>query len=195
MEVWEAIAQRASVRQYRPDDVSPKLVHRILEAAISAPSAGNRQPWHFWIVRNPAVREALSEAAWNQRSVAEAPVVIVVCTEAERSAATYGQRGRDLYCIQDTAAAVTNILLMATALELGTCWVGAFDETTGSWRAGCARGAAAGGHDHPGIPGRTSQEPYGSPVSVRRRLPDRVGRLTCPSGRYSHPGEDGSAWC
>lgn len=128
MEVWEAIAQRTSVRQYRHDDVAPRLINRILEAAISAPSAGNRQPWHFWIVRNPAVRRALSEAAWNQQTVADAPVVIVICADPDRSAATYGQRGRDLYCIQDTAAAAMNVLLMATALELGTCWVGAFDE-------------------------------------------------------------------
>ena len=129
MEVWEAIARRRSVRHYRPDDVPPKHIQRILEAAISAPSAGNRQPWQFWVVRNPRVKEALSEAAWNQAFLVEAPVVIVVCAEPERSATTYGTRGRELYCIQDTAAAIMTILLTATSLELGSCWVGAFDET------------------------------------------------------------------
>jgi nitroreductase len=129
MEVWEAIARRASIRHYRADDVPPKVIQRILEAAISAPSAGNAQPWHFWVVHNAAVKSALSEAAWNQQGLLEAPVVIVVCAVPDASAATYGSRGRDLYCLQDTAAAVTTILLMATALELGTCWVGAFDES------------------------------------------------------------------
>lgn len=93
-----------------------------------APSAGNRQPWHFWIVRNEQVKETLSEAAWNQSFIVEAPVVIVVCVEPERSASTHGTRGRNLYCLQDTAAATLNILLMATGLGLGSCWVGAFDE-------------------------------------------------------------------
>ncbi len=129
MEVWEAIAKRASVRHYRSDDISPKVVQRILEAAISAPSAGNKQPWHFWVVHNTAVKAALSEAAWNQQSLLEAPVVIVICAVPDESAATYGPRGRDLYSLQDTAAAVMTLLLMATALEIGTCWIGAFDES------------------------------------------------------------------
>ena len=128
MEVWEAIANRRSIRHYLPEDVSPKVVQRILEAAISAPSAGNRQPWHFWIVRNVQVKASLCEAAWNQGFITEAPLVIVVCVEPERSASTYGTRGRNLYCLQDTAGATMSILLMATALGLGSCWVGAFDE-------------------------------------------------------------------
>jgi nitroreductase len=55
-------------------------------------------------------------------------VVIVVCADAEQSAARYGSRGRELYCLQDTAAAIEHILLAAVALGLGGCWVGAFDE-------------------------------------------------------------------
>jgi nitroreductase len=128
MEVWEAVAKRASVRHYRPDDIPPRVIQRILEAAISAPSAGNKQPWHFWVVHNASVKAALSEAAWNQQSLLEAPVVIVICAVPDESAATYGPRGRDLYSLQDTAAAVMSLLLMATALEIGTCWIGAFDE-------------------------------------------------------------------
>jgi nitroreductase len=55
-------------------------------------------------------------------------VVIVVCSVPEESARIYGQRGRDLYCIQDTAAAAENLLLAAADADLGGCWVGAFDE-------------------------------------------------------------------
>jgi nitroreductase len=61
--------------------------------------------------------------------VAGAPVIIVVCADPERSAARYAQRGRELYCLQDTAAAAEHILLAAVALGLGGCWVGAFDES------------------------------------------------------------------
>ena len=56
-----------------------------------------------------------------------APVAIVVCADADQSAARYHERGRELYCLQDTAAAATHILLAAVALGLGSCWIGAFD--------------------------------------------------------------------
>jgi len=129
MDFWQALENRHSVRDFDPAvDVPPETVERLLEAAIRAPSAGNRQPWHFYIVRDPAVRKGLAAAAYSQEFVAQAPVVIVVCADAEQSAARYGQRGRELYCLQDTASAAEHILLAAVALGLGGCWVGAFDE-------------------------------------------------------------------
>ena len=74
------------------------------------------------------MREELVGVAGGQSFVAEAPVVIVVCADAERSAEKYADRGRHLYCLQDTAAAMQNIMLAAEARGLGTCWIGAFDE-------------------------------------------------------------------
>ena len=136
MEIWEAIARRRSVRHYSSAPIAPDAIQRILEAAVSAPSAGNLQPWHFRVVGNAAIKNSLCRAAWNQQFVAQAPVIIVVCAEADRSAATYGSRGRDLYCLQDTAAAAMSILLTATALGLGSCWVGAFDEERASQALG-----------------------------------------------------------
>jgi nitroreductase len=129
MDIWTAIEHRCSIRHFAATQVSTETVQKILEAAIRAPSGGNRQPWHFVIVRRPEVKEALVQAASGQGFLAEAPVVIVVCAEAERSAATYGGRGRGLYCLQDTAAATEHILLAATGMGLGSCWVGAFDES------------------------------------------------------------------
>ncbi len=129
MDFWQVLADRYSVRAFDPDvDVSPEQVERLLQAAIQAPSAGNRQPWHFYVVWEEAVRRQLAMAAYGQSFIAQAPVVIVVCADPEQSAARYGQRGRNLYCLQDTAAATEHILLAATALGLGGCWVGAFDE-------------------------------------------------------------------
>jgi len=59
--------------------------------------------------------------------IPRAPLVVVAC--ADRSIVSrYGDRGLRLYCIQDTAASVQNLLLAAQDLGLGTCWVGAFDE-------------------------------------------------------------------
>jgi nitroreductase len=122
------IKERKSVRRFKPDPVSPETIKKLLEAARQAPNAGNLQPWYFIVVNNLEIRQQLVRAALNQTFLAEAPVNIVVCAEPNRSAARYGQRGRDLYCIQDTAAAVENILLTATAYGLGSCWVGAFNE-------------------------------------------------------------------
>lgn len=129
MDFWQVLDERHSVRSFDPaGDVPQETVERLLAAAIRAPSAGNCQPWHFYVVRDPEVKSALARAAYGQGFVARAPVVIVVCADAERSAVRYAQRGRDLYCLQDTAAATEHILLAAVALGLGGCWVGSFDE-------------------------------------------------------------------
>ncbi|MCX8153203.1 MAG: nitroreductase family protein [Candidatus Bathyarchaeota archaeon] len=127
MELLEAIRGRRSVRAFKPQDVPKAIVEQLIDAARHAPSAGNLQPWEFIIVRQPDVKRRLAEAA-RQAFVEEAPVVIVVCADENRAAMGYGSRGKTLYCIQDTAAATQNILLMAYSLGLGTCWVGAFNE-------------------------------------------------------------------
>lgn len=128
MDVLKAVKGRRSIRAFKSDDVSPEIVEKLLNAASWAPSAGNIQPWEFIVVRKPEIKSALAEAALNQASIEEAPVVIVVCANESRSAQRYGDRGKTLYCLQDTAAATQNILLTAYSLGLGTCWIGAFTE-------------------------------------------------------------------
>ena len=113
MDLWEAISTRRSTRQFGTRAVSPSTVKEILEAGTRAPSAGNLQSWHFVVVRHTAIKQELSHAAFGQGAVAQAPVVIVVCADPGRSATKYGSRGRELYCLQDTAAAVGHILLAA----------------------------------------------------------------------------------
>lgn len=128
MEVFEAIRVRRSVRRYLGDPLPAEVLEELLSAAILAPSAGNTQPWRFIVVRDRKLREGLVAAAHGQGFLAEAPVVIVVCADLDRARRAYRQRGETLYCLQDTAAAIQNLLLAATAKGLGTCWVGAFDE-------------------------------------------------------------------
>ena len=128
MDVFEAIKTRRSIRSFTQEAVSDEEIEMILDAARSAPSAGNIQPWIFIVVKNPEMKRRISRAALNQFFIEEAPVVIVVCADQERSRMGYGSRGANLYCIQDTAAATQNILLVAHALGLGACWVGAFYE-------------------------------------------------------------------
>ena len=128
LDVFEAIKGRRSVREYHEEVVSDQDLHKVLEAAIHAPSAGNLQPWEFIVVKNPKTRKLLAKAALNQFWMTTAPVHIVVCANEVRSSSIYGLRGKNLYCIQDTSAAIQNMLLAAYALGYGTCWVGAFDE-------------------------------------------------------------------
>ncbi|HDJ04785.1 nitroreductase family protein [Candidatus Bathyarchaeota archaeon] len=128
MDLFEAIESRRSIRAYTGEDVSEDDVRRLIDAARKAPSAGNIQPWEFIVVRKPEIKRKLASAALNQTFIEEAPVVIVVCADTERSWRGYGSRGAELYCIQDTAAAIENLLLASCALGLGACWVGAFHE-------------------------------------------------------------------
>lgn len=132
MDVLEAIKGRRSVRTFKSENVSEKTVEKLIDAARWAPSAGNIQPWEFIIVRRPEIKKRLAEAAFNQSFIEEAPVVIVVCADENRSSEGYGQRGETLYCIQDTAAAIQNVHLAAYSVGLGTCWVGAFKEEEAS---------------------------------------------------------------
>jgi nitroreductase len=137
MDFWQVIEERRSVRDFDDGrDVPPEMVQRILGAAIRAPSAGNCQPWHFVVVRSEQTKDLLAQAAYGQWFIAEAPVVIVVCADPSRSSWRYGSRGTQLYCLQDTAAATEHILLAATSLGLGACWVGAFDEKAASQALG-----------------------------------------------------------
>ena len=128
MELQKAVRTRRSVRAYRPDPVPEATVEALVELANAAPSAGNLQAREFVVVRDAGMRAALAEVALKQEFVAQAPVVVVVCADPERSAEKYGSRGKDLFCIQDAAAATENLLLAAHDAGLGAIWVGAFEE-------------------------------------------------------------------
>ncbi len=128
MDLYDAINSRASVREFTEENIPDDVIERLLDAACRAPTAGNLQPWRFFVVRDKEMKSKLSRAAYGQEFVASAPVVMVVCADLEASASGYGSRGENLYAIQDTAAAIENMLLATVAEGYGACWVGAFDE-------------------------------------------------------------------
>ena len=99
-----------------------EIINELLEAARSAPSAGNYQPWHFYIIKDKALKKVYA-AAYQQNFMLSA-VHIVVCADLVQSAV----RGTNLNAIQHTAAAIQNLLLCATEKLLATCWCVAFDE-------------------------------------------------------------------
>ena len=128
LEFFEVLKLRRSTRAFMDERVSEEDIVKLLEAARLAPSAGNIQPWSFVVVRDIDTKKRLAEAALNQFFINEAPVVIVVCADPDRSKQRYGSRGVNLFCIQDTAAAIQNLLLAVVDLGLGACWVVAFQE-------------------------------------------------------------------
>jgi len=133
MDFFQTIEARQSIRAFTSAPVEPEKLQAILDAAVNqSPSAGNLQAYQVYVLTNAVDRQALSGVAIGRRGtpqtfVAEAPVVLVFCADPERSAQQYGQRGRELYAIQDATIACTYASLAAAALGLGSCFVGSFD--------------------------------------------------------------------
>jgi nitroreductase len=99
--------------------VDPETVRDLLEAAMSAPSAVAKDPWQFWVVRDQALRDRLADALPNGQMLRRAPVGIVVVGDLGRA------HGNELsYLLQDCSAAIENLLLAASMLGLGACWLG-----------------------------------------------------------------------
>ena len=131
--VKDAIQQRRAIRSFRPDPVPEELLQQILEAARLAPSSMNFQPWRFVVARSPALRQELAKAARNQTAMQEAPVIIICCAELK---AYDNERVHRLLeetpqvppvCVSpepNTFIAIAYMTIMATALGLGTVWVG-----------------------------------------------------------------------
>ncbi len=119
MEVFDAIKTRRSIRKYKPEPIPEEKLRSILEAARLAPSAGNRQPWRFIIIQDIDRKKALMKVANNQTFLNDAAAIIVAIGDPEVSAR---------WCEKDPMIALEHIVLAATALGYGTCWIGAFDE-------------------------------------------------------------------
>ena len=119
MDAMTAIRTRRSVRSYTSEGVGDDLVDEILGAAMSAPSAGNEQPWEFVVIRD---RQLLAQAGKINKYAGfakSAPVAILVCGDLNRD--KYGG-----YWIEDVSAAMQNMLLAAHALGLGAVWTGIY---------------------------------------------------------------------
>lgn len=128
MNVFEAIVTRRSIRKFMAKDVPMEILGVILDSGRYAPSAGNLQSWKFIIVKDNDNKQKIAEAAMQQMWIAEAPVLIVVCAELEKTKMFYGIRGERLYVIQNCSAAIQNMLLTTHALGLASTWVSAFDD-------------------------------------------------------------------
>ncbi len=131
MDFIEIIKKRRSIRRFKSDELTDEQINTLKDAIKYAPSAGNLQARFFHVIKNQDLKEGLVEAASNQKFIAQAPVVFVGSAHLDR-VTHYGDRGLTLYCLQDVAASVQNLMLTACSMGLGSCWVGAFDEKQAS---------------------------------------------------------------
>ena len=134
MNVEKAIKSRRSIRKFQKKEVSDSLVNELVEAARLAPSSHNAQPWKFFIVKNEELKEKLkTNNIFRHPFVYSASLIIICCADPDLSAKPsdlvfsdqdlHGKAGRDL------AFASQNLVLRATELGLGTCYIGMLDRT------------------------------------------------------------------
>lgn len=117
MDALEAIMTRRSIRKYTDEPVTDEEVQTLLKAAMAAPSAANKQPWHFVVVRDRALREAFTKFHPHSAMLPDAALGILVCGDTKLELPTG-------YWVQDCSAATQNLLLAAHALGLGAVWLG-----------------------------------------------------------------------
>jgi len=123
----DIISSRRSVRKYKSDPISEEVMERVMEAARLAPSGKNGQPWKFIVVKDQEMKEKLAVASRGQKFMAGAPVVIAACGFPELS---YQRQGNYMTSWTiDVSCAFDHLMLQAQEEGLGTCWIGAFEET------------------------------------------------------------------
>ena len=113
----DPVLLRRSIRKYTPQNVSAEIIEYLLEAAQSAPSAGNEAPWHFIVVNSRSLLDKISELHPNAGPLKEAPAAIVVCCDINLEK----HKG---FWVQDCSAATENILIAAKTKGLGSVWLG-----------------------------------------------------------------------
>lgn len=114
----EFLKNRRTIRSFKEKKVSDKEIEMILEAGRWAPSASNRQPWQFIVIKNEGKKRELAKLARYGSFLGDAPIVIAIIGKIKKSPRWY---------VQDTSLVSMNMMLMAWALGIGTCWIGSMD--------------------------------------------------------------------
>lgn len=130
MGFFEVVEKRRSIRKFKPNKIAEEDLKKILEAGRLAPSGGNRQPWYFIVMQDSERKKALSIAANNQSFIADANVLIVALSvpSAQTTKLPYKLSSTRIPHKQDPMIAIEHMVLAATALGYGSCWIGAFNE-------------------------------------------------------------------
>jgi len=117
--IMSILFKRRSIRKFQDKPVDKDIVNKLLRGAMSAPSAGNQQPWHFIVLDNKEIMNEIPKFHQYSQMLKEAPLAIVVCGITENI--KYPE-----YCVQDCSAATENLLIAITELGLGGVWLGIY---------------------------------------------------------------------
>lgn len=128
MKFEKVVKKRQSVRKFEQKEISEEKIIKVLELANLSPSAGNLQARKIVVIKDQKTKEAIVLVAYDQDFISEASIVFVICADLEESAKEYGQRGKELYAIQDATIFASYLELTVASLGLSSCWVGAFEE-------------------------------------------------------------------
>lgn len=120
--VLNNIMTRTSIRTYEDRPIEDEKVEKLLRAAMAAPTAGNKQPWKFVVIKDRQTLKNISEHFNTMKMAEQAPMAIVMCGDMEN---TFPADGRD-YWVEDVSAASENLLLAAHAMGLGAVWCGIY---------------------------------------------------------------------
>jgi len=124
MSLVDVILSRRSIRRYDQKEISRNALGKILEAGRVAPSAANRQPWHFIVFTDYELKKKLSKGLFN-RHIKNSAVTVVGCAYTG-----LWHIGTRKWSIIGTSIALQNMVIAAWALGVGSCWIGDFNEET-----------------------------------------------------------------
>ncbi len=127
MEFDTLLSTRHSVRDYLDTKIDGAKLRKIIQQAMSAPSAGNLQAYRIYLVHGERAREEMLAATDFQESVRKAAMLIVFSADQKRSESKYHERGHELYSFQDATIAAAYCQLAAVNEGLGVVWVGGFE--------------------------------------------------------------------
>jgi nitroreductase len=122
MDVLEAIFTRKSIRKYTGESITEEQLKIILRAGFAAPSAHNRQPWHFVVIRDRQTLEKIASSHPYAKMLPQAGCGIVVCGDSNKEE-------RIGFLAEDCSAAIQNMLLAAHGIGLGAVWCGLYPAT------------------------------------------------------------------
>jgi len=117
-EMLQLIKERRSIRNFKSEMISDNEIQMVLEAGRWTPSASNKQPWRFIVIKNKEHLQKISNLAIYGKFIKRAPIAIAIVGKKSENPNWY---------VQDTSLASMNMMLMAWTLNIGTCWIGSME--------------------------------------------------------------------